>query len=79
MKWGAKRRRSRPIYKTVHKRSYPRAGTVAQLVRSLAYMRNEAQFGRNPGFRRYVRRTGYKVNTYKRSRKRYKRLEANWM
>lgn len=77
MKWGAKRRRSKPIYKKYYKRYWPRAPTVAQLSRGLDYMRREAMFGRAPQLRTKTRRTGYKVKTYTRMRTK-RRMMRRW-
>jgi hypothetical protein len=78
MKWGAKRPRSKPIYKRFTKRYRPRADTVAQLSRALAYIRRERLFGRTPTRpKKFIRRTGYKVKTYTRMRTK-RRLARPW-
>lgn len=76
MKWGAKRPRSKPIYKKYIKRYYPKAPSVAQLIRGLNYVRREAMFGRTRP-KTKVRRTGYKVKTYTRMRTK-RRMARRW-
>lgn len=80
MKWGAKRRRSKPIYKRFTKRfrGLENAKSFSQFQRALQYVRSQRRFGRNPVIPKYsIRRTGYKVNTYTRMRTK-RRLARRW-